>query len=130
MPDRRHKILVVDDNFEIVELVNSRLSLAGYQVVCAVNGEAALRRAREEKPHLIIMDILLPDKNGPEVVQILEEEGLLARTKVLFLSAVIGKTGAYADGRLTVGDREYECLPKPFKGPDLLSRVGALLARA
>ena len=81
------KILVVDDEKDLLELVAFDLSNAGYRVMTATNGEQALERAREKTPDLIVLDILLPDLPGLEVCRILKSEEKTRGIPIVFLTA-------------------------------------------
>jgi len=81
------RILVVDDEKDLLDLVAYHLTHAGYKVTMAGNGEQALERARERAPDLIILDILLPDIGGLEVCRILKGEERTKNVPVIFLTA-------------------------------------------
>ena len=81
------KILVIDDNQEIVELTKKRLEVSGYSVITAGGGLEGLDKVRNEKPDLIILDIIMPDKDGFEVLKELKKEEATRRIPVIMLSA-------------------------------------------
>ncbi len=115
-------ILVVDDDRKIVALVRAYLEREGYRVVTASDGREALQRARTEDPALIILDLMLPEVDGLEVMRILRAEGdvpvvmLTARSSLP--ERIIG---------LQRGADDY--LPKPFSPAELVVRVKAVLRR-
>ncbi|GIH18249.1 response regulator transcription factor [Rugosimonospora africana] len=116
------RILVVDDEPNVCELVAATLRLSGYQVRMAHSGEEALRAAGEFLPHLVVLDLVLPDLHGYEVAQRLRAGG---RTPVLFMTARAWT--AERSGGLTIGGDD--CVTKPFSLEDLVLRVGSVLRR-
>ena len=116
------KILVVEDDNTLLEMLEYNLSRQGYQVVTAKDGRSALTFARQEKPNLIVLDVMLPGIDGFEVCRILRKEFsfpilmLTARTEEV--DKIVG---------LEVGADDY--LTKPFSMRELLARVKALLRR-
>jgi DNA-binding response OmpR family regulator len=118
----RQPILVVDDDAKIVRLVRTYLERAGYRVVEASDGEAALAAIRVEQPALIVLDIMLPELDGLSVLRALRRT---ARTPVIVLSAR-GTVGDRIEG-LETGADDY--LAKPFSPAELVVRVGRVLQR-
>ena len=116
------KILVVEDDNTLLEMLEYNLKRQGYQVVTAKDGRSALTFARQEKPDLIVLDVMLPGIDGFEVCRILRKEFsfpilmLTARTEEV--DKIVG---------LEVGADDY--LTKPFSMRELLARVKALLRR-
>jgi DNA-binding response OmpR family regulator len=116
-------ILVVDDDRKIVALVRAYLEREGYRVVTAYDGREALRRARAEEPALVVLDLMLPEVDGLEVMRLLRAEGdvpvvmLTARSSLP--ERIIG---------LERGADDY--VPKPFSPAELVVRVKAVLRRA
>ncbi|MBI4305106.1 MAG: response regulator transcription factor [Chloroflexi bacterium] len=116
-------ILVVDDEPDILELVSRRLELAGYRVLCANSGSAALRLFYQQQPDLAIVDIDMPKMNGLDVCRRIRE---VSEIPVIFLTAY----GAEEDRvkGLEAGADDY--IVKPFGKNELAARVGAALRRA
>lgn len=85
------KILLVEDSKPIRRENERALLKAGYEVVCAVDGESALRFAQEEKPDLILLDMILPKMGGPEVLRHLKEEPATANIPVVVVSSLSDK---------------------------------------
>jgi len=81
-------VLVVDDDPEIVTMVSLRLSKRGYLVVSATDGNEALEAARREKPALIVLDVMMPGKNGWEVVRALKHDPETDKIKIVMLTAI------------------------------------------
>ncbi len=116
------KILVVDDELTLQETVSYHLKKQGYEVITAPDGEEALHQARQEKPDLIILDIMLPKLDGFEVCRILRQE---SNTPILMLTARDDEIDRVVG--LEVGADDY--LTKPFSMRELLARIKALLRR-
>jgi two-component system alkaline phosphatase synthesis response regulator PhoP len=83
----KKRILVVDDDKEIVRLMSSYLEAAGYDVLAAYNGEAALHTIRREHPDLVLLDLMLPERDGLEITRLLRSDPFLAQTPVIMITA-------------------------------------------
>ena len=120
------KILVVDDEEHILELIKFNLESAGYQVVTAENGEDALRLCSEEKPDLVLLDIMLPGIDGLEVCRRLKSQKETMLIPIIMITA----KGEEVDKiiGLELGADDY--ITKPFSVRELVARVKALLRRA
>jgi len=118
------KVLVIDDEPPITELLNMSLSFEGYEVASANSGREGLEKARSFRPDLIVLDIMMPDLDGFQVLKRLREEG--NKTPVLFLTAKDAVEDRVTG--LTAGADDY--LPKPFSLAELSARVGAVLRRS
>src|SRR5579875_2007769 len=118
------RLLVVEDDPNIVELLAASLRYAGFEVATAVDGHQALRLARTYRPDLMVLDVMMPGIDGFEVVRRLGSEG--NRCPVVFLTA----RDATADKitGLTVGGDDY--VTKPFSLDEVIARVRAVLRRA
>ena len=121
------KILAVDDEPELTELMQYNLVRAGYEVTTAANGREALDCIKRCRPDLILLDLMLPDLDGFGVCEILRRDPLSATIPIIIVSA-----WASTDSRnlgLELGALDY--LTKPFSPKELVSRVNQLLhARA
>ncbi len=120
------KILIIDDNKEILENVNELLELAGYTIFTANNGKKGLELARENKPDLILCDIMMPELDGYGVIRALRNNSELAGIPFVFMSAKAEKT----DFRLGMDLGADDYLTKPFSGDDLLKIVEARIKRS
>ena len=120
------KILVVDDEPDILEILSYNLKKEGFKVVTANNGEEGLEMAEREEPTLIILDIMMPQMDGVEVCRILRGKKEFEKTLIAFLTA---RDEDYSQiAALDVGGDDY--ITKPIKPRVLMSRVKALLRRS
>ena len=117
------RILVVDDEPNINDLVSTSLKFSGFDVRSAMNGAQALTIAEEFKPHALVLDVMMPGMNGFEVCEKLRKDGL--KVGVLFLTAK-DSTDDKVTG-LTIGGDDY--MVKPFSLEELIARVRAILRR-
>lgn len=118
------KILVVDDEEELLEAIDKALSTEGYEVTTATTAEDAINKARALKPDLLLMDIVLPDVEGSEAVRILSEDPRTENIQVIFLSGIITRDKEdEASSEVRIGERRYKALCKPFSSKELLVEV-------
>lgn len=120
-----HRILIADDEPDILEFVKYNLTKEGYTVFTAHNGAEALAVAAEQHPHLILLDRLMPVMDGTETCRALRRNPVLRDTMVVFLSA-LGEEDRQIEG-FEAGADDY--LTKPIKMKLLVSRVQAILKR-
>ncbi|HOP71664.1 response regulator transcription factor [Thermoclostridium caenicola] len=123
MGDIPNKILVVDDEAKIVEVVKSYLENSGYQVVEAYNGKEALEQFEQEKPALVILDLMLPDISGEEICKTLRKR---SRVPIIMLTAKVEEEDILRG--LNIGADDY--VTKPFSPRQLVARVKAVLRRS
>lgn len=116
------KILVVEDDPDLLETLKYNLKKESYSVVTAVDGEQALEAARKEKPDLIILDVMLPKLNGFEVCRILRKD---MTVPILMLTAKASETDRVVG--LEIGADDY--VTKPFSMRELIARIRAMLRR-
>jgi DNA-binding response OmpR family regulator len=116
-------ILVVDDKVNIRSLVREYLAAEGFRVVTASNGREALYSARQEKPDLILLDIMMPEMSGYEFLKIYRKE---RETPVILLTARLEETDKVLG--LELGADDY--VTKPFGMKELVARINAVLRRA
>jgi twitching motility two-component system response regulator PilH len=119
----KEKILVVDDSPTERRLIVSPLEGKGYLVVTASDGDEALSKARHEQPDLIVLDVILPKKNGFQVCRQLRDSPDTKNIKILMLSSKTQDSDRFWG--LKQGADAY--LTKPFEDADLLANVGQLL---
>lgn len=125
MDTKARKVLIADDEPDILEILKYNLSKEGYDVVTAKNGDEALEKARRTQPDLVILDIMMPQKTGVEVCQMLRAQPAFKDTLIIFLTA-INDEGTQIKG-LETGADDY--VAKPISPKVLLSRVNALFRR-
>ena len=119
------KILLVDDEKDILEFLSYNLKKAGYNVFTANNGIDALKIAKKVKPDLIVLDVMMPQMNGIQVCEEIRSDKLLQDTFVLFLTA---RSEEYSElAGFGVGADDY--VTKPIKPKLLISRIQAILRR-
>src|ERR1700733_10066465 len=119
------KILIADDEPDILEILQFNLQKEGYNVITAKNGDEAIELAKKHQPDLIILDIMMPGKNGIEVCNILRLQPLFNDTLIVFLTA-LSDEGTEVRG-LETGADDY--LTKPISPKVLVSKVNALFRR-
>ena len=119
------KVLVVEDDVDIQELVVSLLTRAGYEVLAEGNGDAGLAAALTQQPDLVILDWMMPGLSGVEVCRAMRADARAKDIAVLMLTSKAQE--ADIDQAFTVGADDY--MVKPFRGRELVSRVNALMAK-
>jgi DNA-binding response OmpR family regulator len=123
------KVLLVDDDVEFCEAVELLLQSKAYQVVLAHNGKAGLEKAREEKPDLVILDVMMPEMNGYDVCVILKADPELKNIPVILLTAIdqaiFRTTYTQHMGLMTEAD---DYIAKPVESDELVKRVQAMLS--
>jgi DNA-binding response OmpR family regulator len=123
MPQR---ILVVDDDPAIVKVVRGYLEQAGYAVLTATDGERALQILRHDRPDLVVLDVMLPNRDGWEITRSIRADAALAATPIILLTARVDDTDKIVG--LEMGADDY--ITKPFNAREVVARVRALLRRA
>jgi CheY-like chemotaxis protein len=116
-------ILVVDDDPEIVTMLSTRLESRGYRVVTASNGKEALAEAKRRRPDLMILDVMMPGKNGWEVARALKQDPITEPIKVIMLTA-IGEQVNELTSPLYGADAHFD---KPFDFGELEASIAKLL---
>ena len=125
MKTKKFKILLVDDEPDIVEIISYSLKNANYDVYSAFNGLEAIKVAKSIKPDLIILDVMMPEMDGIEACEIIREDQVVGKTLITFLSA---RGEDYSQiAALNAGADDY--ITKPIKPKVLLSKVKSLLRR-
>ncbi len=119
-------ILIVDDDPSIVKVVRGYLAQAGYEVLTAFDGETALHCLRRDKPDLLILDLMLPDRDGWDLTRLIRSDACLAKLPIIMLTARIEDTDKIIG--LELGADDY--VTKPFNPREVVARVRALLRRS
>ncbi len=125
METKGKRILIADDEPDILEIVSYNLGKEGYEVYTAKDGNEAIERAKQLNPDLIILDVMMPKKTGVEVCSILRSQALFQETLIIFLTA-LSDEASHIKG-LETGADDY--VSKPISPKVLVSRVNALFRR-
>lgn len=119
----KSKILLVDDEKDLVEIVSNRLQASGYEVIVAYDGQEALDKARKEKPDLIILDLMLPKMDGYKVCRMLKFDEKYKHIPIIMFTA--RAQGEDEKMGMEVGANAY--MTKPFEPQVLLAKIKELL---
>ncbi|MCP4418530.1 MAG: response regulator transcription factor [Chloroflexi bacterium] len=119
----KQKILVVDDDKEVVRLMRAYLEKAGYEVLLAYDGETAVHILRREKPDLMLLDLMLPDKDGYTITRLVRADATLSHIPIIMLTARIEDTDKIVG--LEIGADDY--VTKPYNPREVVARVRARL---
>ena len=119
------RILIADDEPDILEIISYNLSKEGYEIHTAKNGQEAIEKAKAVLPDLIILDVMMPRKTGMEACQILRSMPQFQKTLIIFLTAMSDES-SHIRG-LEIGGDDY--VSKPISTKVLISRVNALFRR-
>jgi len=126
MPNIAHKILIVDDDEDILDLLSYNLSKEGYKVYKAEDGIEALEVAKQKLPELIILDIMMPRMDGVEACRLMRQEPELSKAHIIFLTARVEEYSEVA--AFDSGADDF--ISKPIKPRALLSRVNSYFKRS
>ena len=122
--ERKAKILLVDDDADFVESTRTVLESKPYEIIIAVNGDEALRKAREEKPDLILLDVIMPVEDGFTAAEQLKKDDTLADIPVIMLTSYASKGAGTSIPQSRGMELEYEdYIDKPVSPQDLLAKV-------
>lgn len=119
-------VLIVDDEPDIVELVKNRLEANAYRVLTAVDGQDGIRKVQQEKPDLIVMDIMMPNMTGGDAVKVLKTDPLTKFIPILFLTAVTANMPEESR-RINVEGQFFSSVSKPFKPDRLMMEIIKLI---
>jgi len=123
---KRSRILVVDDEPDLVELIRHHLTREKHEVVCAADGEAALHEARRRLPDLIVLDLMLPGMDGLEVCRRLKSDARTAHIPIVMLTA----KGEESDAVIGLAQGADDYVRKPFGMKELVARIATRLRAA
>jgi two-component system alkaline phosphatase synthesis response regulator PhoP len=125
MEAKSRKVLIADDEPDILEILKYNLSSEGYEVITAKDGDEAIEKAKRTQPDLVVLDVMMPRKTGVEVCQILRAQPAFKDTLIMFLTALNDETTQVKG--LETGADDY--VSKPVSPKVFLSRVNALFRR-
>ena len=125
MESTKKKVLIADDEQDILEIIKYNLTKEGYEVYTAKDGNDAIDKANQVKPDLIILDVMMPKKTGVEVCEILRSQPAFHDTLIIFLTALSDETSQVRG--LEMGADDY--INKPISPKVLVSRVNAIFRR-
>ncbi|MBZ0165468.1 MAG: response regulator [Candidatus Omnitrophica bacterium] len=124
MPGCLRTILIVDDDLELAEAIGAVLTYNGYQIILAHNGRDGMGLAREHHPDLILLDIMMPDMDGSEMMIRLRANPDLQRIPVICLTGLISqKDDSNGMGEIIIGGETYSSIAKPFDNDKLVAAV-------
>jgi CheY-like chemotaxis protein len=122
------RVLLVDDDFDFLAATKTMIEAGGYTVDTAENAEDGLEKAREDKPDLIVLDVMMPGMSGWEACEILKNTPGTEDIPIIMLTAVASKVRqtsySHHSGKQTEAD---DYIPKPVEIPDLIARIKRLL---
>jgi two-component system alkaline phosphatase synthesis response regulator PhoP len=120
------KILVVDDDKDVVRLMRGYLEQAGYHVLVAYNGETALHMLQRERPDLLLLDLMLPDRDGWDITRAIRNDPLVSGIPIIMLTARVADEEKIVG--LEIGADDY--VTKPYNPREVVARVQALMRRS
>jgi DNA-binding response OmpR family regulator len=121
----RKKILVVDDDADLIQLISFNLKQAGYSIGTASNGVDAIKKAHSLNPDLIVLDVMMPELDGFAVCEILRRDAQTASIPIMMLTAISSELGRMA----ALGSGATDFITKPFSPRLLLGRIEDLLKK-
>ena len=122
--DKEETILVVDDNHDNVEILQTFLESRGFRVATATDGKSALAKLEEVHPALVLLDVMMPGMDGWEVCRVIKQHPQLGDTKVVMVTA----KGGYEDKMEGLRSRADDYVVKPVDFKDLMEKVNRNLA--
>lgn len=114
------KILIVDDEADVLSILEKRLAATGYQVIQAQTGREAINLAKTEQPSLILLDVNMPEMDGGKVKRILQEDPVTAKIPVMFLTCLITREDEKRAGHEIAGNF---FIAKPYNSDELLRMI-------
>ena len=117
------KILIIDDEKEMLNDLQEKLAAEGHDVSAEETAKGGLARAKDFSPDIIFLDILLPDMDGAEVAQLLQNDSTLNTIPVVFMSGIVTGEDGSRQSEVKVGGVTYRALGKPFTYGDLVKEI-------
>ncbi len=116
--------MLVDDDQDFLELLQERLQMNKFEVIIAGNGMECIEKAQEQKPNLILTDLIMPDMDGAELVRVLKSNSLTQNIPIVFLTgAVIKEDVAQDNKKINVDGSWYGVVAKPFDASMLMNEI-------
>ena len=122
----KKKLLVIDDQEELLELTRRVLQSRGYDVITLADGEEALHTIKKESPDLILMDMLMPGKDGAQICQEMKSDSSIRHIPVILTTGQMLDENEFSQEGLTGAD---DYLMKPFEIDELISKIENLLTK-
>jgi CheY-like chemotaxis protein len=116
-------ILIVDDEPEFLKMVKMRLDANGYTVLTASDGQTGVAKAKQLVPDLILIDIMMPNMSGGDVVHLLKADLKTANIPVIFITAVLGRVEEEQNQQINVNNKFYPAISKPFDPEKFLKKI-------
>ncbi|MEW5894251.1 MAG: response regulator [Candidatus Omnitrophota bacterium] len=117
----KKRVLVIDDDLTVLRLLEKKLPEAGpYEIITASTGRGGLAEAIHSKPDVILLDVMIPDKNGGEIAHLLSMREETKGIPIIFISVLLEAGG---HKRIEFNDHEYRAVPKPLYLPELLAQI-------
>jgi DNA-binding response OmpR family regulator len=123
MADKKQKILAVDDESDVLLIIKTALQSEGFEVLTSPDGPDALKTAREEKPDLILLDVMMPGMDGFEVLKKIREDDVIYNTPVIMITGLSERERKRS--AIESGTKYY--IVKPFEFQDLIAKVHSAL---
>lgn len=117
------KILVIDDDLTMIRLMEKTLLNDGYAVISASSGKLGVKRAIEESPTLILLDAMIPDMNGADVVRELKKEAATRNIPIIFMTAIMGVENDKGNEEINIDGAFFRAFAKPLHNRKLLSVI-------
>ena len=121
------RILVIDDDKDLTDTIKFVLEHEGYKVMSSHEGEDGIIKAKEQKPDLILLDIMMPGMDGTKAISLLKEEPVTSNIPVVFLTGLVSEQDEGRTSKINVGDIEIMTVAKPFDNEKLLETVKTIL---
>ena len=122
-------ILVIDDNQDFREMLDYILSNEGYKVLVASDGKQGIAQARQERPDLILMDIMMPEHDGTEIAKYLRTIDKLASIPVVFLTGIVSNDHPEGGNVITINGHDFPMIPKIIDQSELLRRLNKFILK-
>jgi len=123
----KKKILIVDDEPDVLKVLNKRLTQAGYEVIEAQSGKDAIIEAQNQQPDIIILDIIMPDMDGARTAEALKNDPLTSRIPVIFLTCLLTKEEEEGEAGKIISGKYF--IAKPYNPDELIEAITRHIGR-